>query len=571
MLQINTGKLYGRGVGRTNQLTGVLYANVRLPYERAIVTGAGTLRSAGSGPADLAIVYDLEERIEAADPAPGVLISHTVGPFLDDFAVVASFGLGGVFSREPETVRALTGGRPGFSSYEAPEKFIARFFDRSIYVSDEQADAFVAFVDALLSLERRSYLGAMRAMRTFIAGLHRIPDDLALAYTLMVSSLESLAQDFDGFTPAWSDLDDRKRHAIDAALTDTAPSQADAVRAAILENEHVALARRYRAFVNAHIDSGYFRQPDGGAYPVARFELDAALREAYGLRSAYIHRLRPLPTPIALPHGHGERTTVERRPALTFQGLFRLTRHVIKAFVAERPRVEKEAYDYSLEQAGVVSMEMAPQYWLWRPLNDAAEARRRLEGLLSLAASVLSREPDAQLVDIRPMLADVERLLPQAAVPHRAALLTVHVLFNLLVPADVRTPGFEAFLAKHGPEASAPSTEAAIVSTIFNAHEDWPLEDHRAVLELYFAERVRPKGLHAPRLFEAAACLALAEKYRAAGEVEHAELFVALAVETHPGQPVLRDFQVSYDGQVTIDWRTILLPKDEPSDKDAAS
>ncbi len=49
MLQINTGKLYRRGVGRTNQLTGVLYANVRLPYERAIVTGAGTIRMQDQG------------------------------------------------------------------------------------------------------------------------------------------------------------------------------------------------------------------------------------------------------------------------------------------------------------------------------------------------------------------------------------------------------------------------------------------------------------------------------------------------------------------------------------------
>ncbi len=230
MLQINTGKLYERGIGRTNQLTGVLYANVRLPYERTIVTNAGTLRSAGSGPADLAIVYDLEEMIELADPAPGVLISHTVGPFLDDFAVVASFGLGGVFSRDLEIVRTLTGGRPGFSSYEAPENFVTHFFDRSIYITDKQADAFVTFVDALLALERRSYLGAMRAMRTFVAGLHRIPDDLALAYTLIVSSI-----------------------------------------------------------------------------------LDAALQQAYGFRSAYIHRLRPLPTPISLPHEHWETTKVERR------------------------------------------------------------------------------------------------------------------------------------------------------------------------------------------------------------------------------------------------------------------
>lgn len=563
MLQINTGKLYERGVGRTNQLTGVLYSNVRLPYGRAIVTAAGTMRSTGWGQADIAIVYDLEERIEKVDFALGVLASHSVGPFLDDFAVVASFGLGGVFSREPETVRVLTGGRPGFSSYEAPEKFIAGFFDRLIYISDEQADAFVAFVDSLLALERRSYLGAMRAMRTFVAGLHRIPDDLALAYTLIVSSVESLAQDFDGFAPAWTDLDDRKRSAVDAALDDLSQFQADAVRAAILENEHIALARRYRTFVQSHVDANFFRQPDAGSHPVTRFEIDAALRQAYGLRSAYIHLLRSLPTPIALPHGHWETATVERRPVLTFQGLFRLTRHVIRAFVAKRPKIQKEKYDYTLEQAGVVSMELAPQYWVGRPLTHPSEARKRLEGMLSLTASVLGRDPDAKLVDLRPMLADVERLLPQTAATHRPALLALHVLFNLLVAPELRTPEFEAFLGKHGAEAGRPSIETAIVSTILNAHEDWALEDHRAVLDQYFDERMRPKGLHAPRLLEAAACLALAEKYRVAGDGSNSKLFVERAFEAHPAHVGLRAFEATYDAKSAIDWKAILLPKDQ--------
>lgn len=559
VLQINTGKLFQRGVGRTNRLTGVLYANVRLPYERAIITGAGTLRSTGSGRADLALVYDLEERIEKAESAPGVLISHTVGPYLDDFAVVAAFGLGGLFSRKPEMVRALTEGQPSFSSYEPPAKFIARFFEPLIYISDKQADDFVEFVNALLALERRSYLGAMRAMRTFVAGLHRIPDDLALSYTLIVSSLESLAQDFDGFAPDWSDLEDRKRHAIDAALAGIASSQADAVREAVLKNEHVALSRRYRAFVQAHVDADYFRQPDAGDHPLARHELDVALRQAYRFRSEYVHQQRPLPTPIALPHGYWETTQVERQPALTFQGLFRLTRHIIVAFVANRPKVQKEVHDYSLECAGVVLMDVAPQYWVWKPLTDPMEARRRLEGLLSLTAAVFNLEPDAKLVDLRPMLADVERLLPQAPTASKPALLAVHFLFNLLVAPELQTPDFEEFRAKHHSEASEPGIEAVIVMTILDAHNHWPVAAHRTALDRYFVERLRPKGLHAPRIFEAAACLALAEKYRLAGETLEAKQFIARAIETHPAHSILRDMETTYDENTAICWRTILL------------
>lgn len=557
MLQINTGKLYERGVGRINQLTGLLYANIQLPNERAIVTSGGTLRSAGSGPADIGLVYELEERIEKPEYGSGILISHTVAPFLDDFAVVASFGLGGVFSREPEIVRALTRGHPGFSSYDAPEKFVARFFDSSIYISEVEADSFVELVDALLALERQRYLGAMRAMRTFVAGLHRIADDLALAYTLMVSSMESLAQDFDGFVPAWSDLDDKKRNAIDAAVADLDPSKANDVRTAILRTEHVALARRYRDFVHSFVGADFFRQFDSGPHPIAGYELYPALRESYRLRSEYIHKLKPLPTAISVPCHHAETTSLERRPALTFQGLFRIARHTIRNFILGGPKVEREAYDYTFEQAGVISAKLAPQYWVGNPLTNPGDARERLEGLLDLIALFLTSS--AKFVDLRSMLADVERLLPQAAAEFRPALLWLHLLYNKLVASDHRTPKFDDFFGTYRAEAWRPSTEALISLTVLKLADGWTIEDHLRVLKNYFHERTLPRGLHAPRLLEAAACLTLAEKFRAAGDYTNSMRYVECAVTTHPAHSSLREFESTYDGSNKIFWDAILL------------
>ena len=41
--------------------------------------------------------------------------------------------------------------------------------------------------------------------------MHRLADDLELAYTLFVASIESLAQQFDAFQPGWDDYDEAKR------------------------------------------------------------------------------------------------------------------------------------------------------------------------------------------------------------------------------------------------------------------------------------------------------------------------------------------------------------------------
>jgi len=82
------------------------------------------------------------------------------------------------------------------------------------------------FVAALVGLERVAYEAAMRAIRRYVNGLHRIGDDLALGYALLVASVESLAQGFDDFRPSWGDYDQAKREAIDAGLLWVAVSDA---------------------------------------------------------------------------------------------------------------------------------------------------------------------------------------------------------------------------------------------------------------------------------------------------------------------------------------------------------
>jgi len=570
MLQINTGKLFTRGIGRTNRLTGVLYTNLRLPHETDIVTAAGTLRSTGSGPADLAVIFEMEERIEAGPDGPGALISHTAGPYLDDFAVIASFGLGGVVSREPAIVRALTDGRPGLSSHDAPQSFIFRFFDRTLYLTDEDVAAFQSFVTTLLGLERKSFLGAIQAMRTCVAALHRVKDNLAQAYTMMVSAVESLAQDFDGYAPVWADVDEKKRKAVDLALKAVEDDASDGVRAAILGHEHLALSRRYRHFILSHIDDGFFRAPRKAGRPMARYELEPGIRQAYNLRSAYIHQLRALPTALSLPHEYGETTEIDRKPALTFQGLYRVTAHVIRSFVERQPAVAVEPYNYSLERAGVIEIELAPQYWAGAPIADPRDARRRLEGLLAMVASVLAREPDAVLIDMGTALADVERLLPQSPAQYRPALLSLHFLFNLFLVPEQRSENFDTFYDRHAEEAGQPSHETLVLATILGAVDGWPSDTYAATLNGYFTERTRKNGLRAPRLFEAAMCLTLAEKYRTEGEIEKALQEICRAFEVHPEHQGLRALLESAMPQ-QIAWRSILLPGKSANDGNAAS
>ncbi|HUE79129.1 MAG TPA: hypothetical protein VMN38_05815 [Sphingomicrobium sp.] len=561
MLQINTGKLFTRAIGRTNRLRGVLYANLHLPRDEAVVTGAGTLLGTNSLRSSRALVYEIDERIEDGPDGPGVLVSHGVESFLSDFAAIASFGFDAIVAPDAVLVERLLSGKPTLASYEPPKEFLNRTFTNEIWLKPEETAEFTAFVEAVLGLERRTFNAAMRAIRTYVSGVHRLLDDLGVAYTLMVSAIESLAQDFDGYATSWNDVDERKRIPVEAALRKASPRTAQNVREAISSTEHTSLGRRYRAFVKAHINKEYFRDPSlAGTRALAACELDEALRRGYAVRSRYLHNLRVLPDAITHPFGHWEVAYVDRHAVLTFQGLARLTRHVIREFVARGHKVDKEPYDYRREEAGIRFVEMAPQYWVWQPLRHASEARRRLEGHLSQLANVLTNAPDAALTDLRPMLGDVERLIDKASAQNQAAMFALYGLFNVHMVPEQRMPRFREILEQHAEVVARPSIESLVAFTIVDETEKWPIEVHRDLVDTYFAKRAVKAGLQAPSIFESAMCLTLAERYRLVGQSEDARAMIGLAVENAPGNRQLLDFEASFDPIVAIAWRDVLLP-----------
>ena len=465
-------------------------------------------------------------------------------------------------------VRRLTNSQIGFASHSPPKDFISRFFDPQVIASPIEREAFVEIVDDLLALERRHFLAAMRAIKTYVAALHSIPDDLGLSYTLLVSAVETLVQDFDGFQPSWPDVEERKRKAVDVALLDASIDTAEAVRAAIVEVEHIAMSRRYRDFVMSKIEAPYFRTVSAASkHAITRRELPLALRQAYGLRSQYIHSARPVPDALAMPHAHGEVVEIERRPVLTMQGLARVTRHVIWRFISDGPKVETEEYDYNLERAGVVSMQMAPQYWVGHPLKDAQQARRRLEGFLSQLAACERGDANATITDLRDMLGDIEGLFPQAKKAVKPALYVLYVTYNAMVAEISQRSDWQLFMEKHAAIAEEPSGDVLICRTLLKSTDGWPLSKHQEAYDQYWRERATTSGLHAPRLFEAAAALVLAERYRQNDDDDQCRKLIAEAIECHPGHEGLEQFEMHLKIDQPINWRTILAEKsiaDEP-------
>lgn len=563
LLQIATGKLFVRPVYRSNNLRGVLYTNAAIRGENTIETVVGRLLpSTGSYRRPQTLLYEFVERIEQEAHGPNILLSSTAEPYLREFSVVVAFGLNCVCTPDVDLCRRLTSGQRGLSTHAAPNELVRRFFDAESWRSGEELQGLVAFTAKLIGLPRVTFNGVMRALRTYVSGMYRIADDLELAYTLLVASVESLAQDFDGHQSDWESLEQNKKNAMDAALEGADAGVAQRVRAALLSVEHVALARRFREFTIAHTSPDYFRAAEtADGLPMGRAEFKDCLISAYQSRSKYVHQLKRLPDGVSLPHRYGEISIEDRFPNLTLQGLARLMRNAIMEFVYRQPTVDAEPYDYRLEREGVVQMRLAPQYWVGGAGGNLQVAgRNKLEGFLEQLSLWMLKEPDAIVTDLRPVFTTVMDMLPTMERRLRRPYLALLVLFNSHASETDRAAISAAVQALITNDLGELSSESLIVHLLDGQIVPWPAEQHAQAIEQYLRRRSSKNGLRFPRLFEAALALELAERYRVAGDLDRARENVSLAVENHPGHARLRGFERQLDLQVPIRWVEIFLP-----------
>jgi hypothetical protein len=127
MLQINSGKLYPNGVRRTNELRGVLYSNLFLMRMKdgPIVTKAGRLLQAEATNLPRPVIFEVTEQFDD-EPAVGVLISHGVQPYLQDFAAVVSFVLRATCTPDPDLCSRLLSEKRSLGVRTPPVKLVRR-------------------------------------------------------------------------------------------------------------------------------------------------------------------------------------------------------------------------------------------------------------------------------------------------------------------------------------------------------------------------------------------------------------------------------------------------------------
>jgi hypothetical protein len=567
VLQITTGKVFTRPSARENLLRGVLYTNLRLEFMNDAALAAPSfgrvVQTSELSSFPHMVVYEFTERIEADQSGRNIRVSHGADPYVQDMGMVMSFFFNCTCSPDIDLVRRLLGGRPGTSTGKSPASVIRRIFDKDIFLKTGESAEFVKFANHLLGLKRKTYLGVMDAIRTFVTGIHRVADDFELAYTLLVAAIESLAQNFDDFTPDWESVADDKRNPIDQALEGSSKQVAQRVRTAMLGFEHIALGRRFQEFVVANVSSEYFSGPfEKDSFPPGRSDLPELLSAAYKARSQYVHQLKELPDALTLGNSQVESVTLidGRQRMLTLQGIVRLFRNVIMTFIYAQPVVDKEVYDYRHELAGVTWVRFGPRANLADVDAELPKVgRNMLEEFLEHVGNVFMDVPGAIVPDVTPLLTKFLSLAHGMKRDERRPYFLMLVVFNSVAgPKSLSLARPLEKLLEADFKDACP--ESLLAHAFFQQAPTFSLDAHQAAMRAYMRKRGRPSGLRFPRVFEAAVALELAERYRIAGMFDRCRETAVHAADDFPEHAELRAAVAHINDTVPLNWSNLLLP-----------
>lgn len=566
MLQIATGKLFRQGTLRINNLTGVLFSNAMRLFD-PVVTSAGTLTWTNALREHTpSFVCQIREAMEGDEVRPGVVFSYGVDSYLQDLSTLMTFHLQIVCSPDRDLVQRLTSGRRGLATEASPNELVRRVFDAQVNLRPLEAQEFAAFVQQFLGIPRAQFKLVMQAIRTVVTGIHRMGDDLEIAYTLMVAAIESLAADSGNHETSWEDVSEEKRRPIEAALAAHSVSQeiADSLKAAIAQTEHVLKRRKFKGFILNTLPETFFAEDAiGQIAPVGYLDLADALDVAYEMRSLYVHSLKRLPHELtSAQHFREQVELLDRRTALTFQGLLRVVRAVILEFVRRQPQLDNEPCDYQRDIPNIVVVRLAPTAWVGPDAIAPTNGKAWFEAFLEMFdQDVLDRSPGS-MVNLRPCLDRAFSLMPEMNAENRRSYVALVYAVRVTLPESFWLTDCDRHLTAWEQLVFAEADPRALMLyTLIGRTPHWPIDAHDQAVQKHLQWRGKKSGFRFPRRLDAAMILELAERYRREGDSgwpRAAECLVN-AADNFPEYAQLRELRASANSETPIRWQQVLL------------
>jgi hypothetical protein len=546
MLQISAGRFFRPDVAineRAHRRT--VYTNAWFDNPAPIDLPVGAIVGSTDFVGVPTAMIEAMDRLEAQtwDGADEWHVATNGDELIDDIAYVTTFVLNRTFSRNHEQVRRLVSTERPSSRHHTAANLFPRLFDPPQLIQEVNWVELNAFMTDLLELQREDFARVMRVIRNAVDATRSAIDDPTGAYTNMVAALESLGDDSLTTSTAWDRYDLVKRKIIDPALKGVDGSDAERVRAAILEADRTGLKRRFVASTLARVSPRYYREEAVNTMrPPRAVELERMLSIAYDIRSRRSHVLQDLGSE-AWVLADGAETTFEANfeRILTLAGLWRLTGHVVRRFVADAPKVQPEPWDYRGALPGLVQMQLAPQYWVGQADGfDVGSAAQWFNGVVEAMISWLSAE-GSDGFDLTGVIKKIHRLVP--GLPDgepKTTMVAIHVLWHEWLPPEDPVAGAAEFVENYGFCLDPPTPMAFAVGVLSNRRLPvWTPDEWAAMACSRHAARLKGGESPLPATIEALIQLEAADQLELVGRHEEAVVLAANAVEEAPGNTSL--------------------------------
>ncbi len=560
MLQIITGKFFKKEERHKSNRKAVFFSNYGCicPIETCI----GTLE-----PVDIhTITTWVFSYVNQREKEGGnfEIVSSGDDEIVEQFRRLAIFGLRAYFaSQRHEVEHYCRQTKISITDDSIPSQMLDRYFTVGLRGYNEDPESFQKLVEKTLSLKRERYLATMAALGTFCSALEATSTSLDLAYSMLIYVLESLAHGFDGYEPTWGDYEHNVRKPLDSVLASIPVETSLRIRTALLKSSHLRLMKRFLCFVETHTDDSYFiRGAEGIDGAIRKSEFARALKNAYRIRSGYVHELKPIVSQLRIPAiSRQDAFRWRQEPYFTVSGLVRLISHVLNNFIERGESMIHEDVNWRAQLPGIVTLNMAPQYWI----HDAAsfspeEANHRYRAFLEhLAANIRLKKP---LLDLTSLMETIERYLNEANDRQKTAMLCLYVVCNFYRPVELRRPNWERVLKDYETLLDTCCIETFSARLAIGANLEWDFQACSQCFEEYDRARFGRSATQIPALFEIAMMAAVANKALAEGKNEAHVSYLQKAILDSPGlieiQSILRE---ALHNGTNVDCQELLFGK----------
>ena len=204
-----------------------------------------------------------------------------------------------------------------------------------------------------------------------------------------------------------------------------------------------------------------------------------------------MHVLETLPAELWALTLRADTLQWKGRAVLSLEGFNRLSRHVITNFIERGPTDRDDTFDYRSYLPGIVRVQMAPQYWIWRGDGfTAKDAPKVLGGFVDLVVETLAN-PDqpATIVDMNAVLETIEKTIGGTTnAEQRRPMIGLYLLWHRVMAPEHHRPRGQEIIDNHVADIEEPCM-AGFAVAVLTGHVD-PMDDRSGP---------RSRGVPAPR------------------------------------------------------------------------